>query len=134
MATLVSTIRDALNYRGKEGQLAWSGHRLAGLGTLLFFVLHVIDTSTVYFAPEHYATFINLYRSLPFQVGEILLVIAVVFHALNGFRIILLDFRPQLWKHQRALTLGTFALTALISAPAVVIMGGHAIENLGLFQ
>jgi len=134
MATLVSTLRGALRYRGKEGQAAWAGHRLAGLGTLLFFVLHVVDTSTVYFLPEHYETFIFIYRSLPFQVGEILLVVSVIYHALNGFRIILLDWRPEWWQYQRGFTLGTFALTALLSAPAVVIMGGHAIENLGLFR
>lgn len=134
MATLVSTLRGALSYRGKEGQMAWAGHRLAGLGTLLFFVLHVVDTSTVYFLPEHYETFIFIYRSLPFQVGEILLVMSVIYHALNGFRIILLDWRPEWWRHQRGFTLGTFALTVLLSAPAVVIMGGHAIENLGLFR
>lgn len=134
MATLVSTLQDAFRYRGKEGQLAWAGHRLAGLGTLLFFVLHVLDTSTVYFFPEHYGTFINLYRSLPFQIGEMLLVVAVVYHALNGFRIILLDWKPSWWKYQRGLTLFVFGLTALLSAPAVIIMGGHAIENLGLFQ
>jgi succinate dehydrogenase / fumarate reductase cytochrome b subunit len=134
MATLVSTLRGAFGYRGKEGQLAWAGHRLAGLGTLLFFLLHIVDTSTVYFLPEHYGTFISLYRSLPFQLGEMLLVVAVIYHSLNGFRIILLDWKPEWWQHQRGLTLAAFALTVLLSAPAVLIMGGHAIENLGLFQ
>jgi succinate dehydrogenase / fumarate reductase cytochrome b subunit len=134
MATLVSTIQDAFRYRGREGQLAWVGHRLAGLGTLLFFVLHVLDTATVYFFPDHYQTFINLYRTLPFQLGEMLLMVAVIYHALNGLRIILLDWRPAWWKHQRGLTLAVFGLAALLSAPALVIMGGHAIENLGLFR
>jgi succinate dehydrogenase / fumarate reductase cytochrome b subunit len=134
MATLVSTIQGALRYRGKEGQLAWVGHRLAGLGTLLFFVVHVIDTSFVYFWPSAYDHVILLYRSLPFQVGEILLLVAVIYHGFNGLRITLLDWKPRLWKYQRGFTLATFGLTALLSAPAVIIMGGHAIENLGLFQ
>lgn len=133
MATLASTIRSAMRYRGREGQLTWVGHRLAGLGTLLFFVLHVADTSTVYFLPKEYDVVIRLYRSLPFQIGEILLVVAVIYHSLNGFRIILLDAKPEWWEHQRGLALAVFALTVLLSAPAVIIMGGHAIENLGLF-
>lgn len=134
MASLASTIQGALRYRGKEGQLSWVGHRLAGLGTLLFFVVHVIDTSTVYFLPEEYDVVILLYRSLPFQIGEILLVIAVVYHAMNGFRIILLDWKPEWWKYQRGFALAVFGLTVLLATPAVIIMGGHAIENLGLFQ
>ena len=32
MSTLVLTLRESLRYKGKEGQLAWFGHRLAGLG------------------------------------------------------------------------------------------------------
>lgn len=134
MATLVSTIRGAFHYRGREGQLAWAAHRLSGLGTLLFFVLHVLDTSTLYFLPGDYDIVIKLYQSLPFQFGEILLVGSVIYHAMNGFRVILLDWRPSLWKHQRVLTLSMFAVSMLMFIPAVIIMGGHAIENLGLFE
>lgn len=130
MTTLVSTIRDGLKYRGKEGQLAWFGHRLAGLGTLLFFITHVIDTSFVYFWPEGYAHAINLYRALPFQIGEILLVLAVIYHSLNGLRITIMDWKPELWKYQREFTWGTFVLTAILFAPAFVIMGSHALANL----
>lgn len=130
MTTLITTVRDTLNYRGKEGQLAWIGHRLAGLGTLLFFTTHVIDTSWVHFWPEGYAHAINLYRQPLFQIGELMLMLAVIYHGVNGLRITLMDARPQLWRYQRELTLGTFALTALLYAPAFVIMGGHALENL----
>jgi succinate dehydrogenase / fumarate reductase cytochrome b subunit len=132
MTTLVQTIRDGIRYRGKEGQLAWFGHRLAGLGTLLFFITHVIDTSWVYFWPQGYKHAIDIYRSLPFQIGELLLMLAVIYHGLNGLRITLMDWKPGLWKYQRQLTLGVFALTALLYAPAFFIMGGHALRGLGL--
>lgn len=130
MGTLVTTIREAARYKGKEGQLAWIGHRVAGLGTLLFFILHVIDTSWVYFWPQGYAHAIALYRSLPFQIGELMLVLAVIYHGLNGLRIAIMDWKPKLWAYQRQLTLATFGLTALLYAPAFIIMGGHALENL----
>ncbi len=130
MTTLVDTIREGLRYRGREGQLAWAGHRLAGLGTLLFFITHVIDTSWVYFWPRGYGHAIAIYRSLPFQIGELLLMLAVIYHGLNGLRITIMDARPSLWKYQRAFTLAVFALTALLYAPAFVTMGSHALENL----
>jgi succinate dehydrogenase / fumarate reductase cytochrome b subunit len=130
MSTLILTVREALRYKGKEGQLAWIGHRLAGLGTLLFFITHVLDTALVTFKPEWYSHAIDLYRSLPFQIGELLLMLAVIYHGVNGLRIILMDSIPGLWKRQREMTLGTFALTALLYAPAFYLMGGHALKNL----
>lgn len=130
MSTLILTAREALRYKGKEGQLAWIGHRLAGLGTLLFFVIHVIDTSWVYFWPVGYGYATILYRSWPFQIGELFLVLAVIYHGLNGLRVALMDWKPSLWRYQRQMTLGVFGLTALLYAPAFIIMGGHALKNL----
>ncbi len=130
MAALVSTVREALRYRGKEGQLAWVGHRLAGLGTLLFFIMHVVDTSWVYFWPTGYEHAIALYKSIPFLVGELLLVAAVLYHGVNGLRVALMDWRPQLWKYQRQITLGTFALVAALYIPAFIVMMGHILDIL----
>jgi succinate dehydrogenase / fumarate reductase cytochrome b subunit len=130
MSTLILTAREALRYKGKEGQLAWIGHRLAGLGTLLFFVIHVVDTSWVYFWPEGYGHAIDLYRSWPFQIGELFLVLAVIYHGLNGLRVALMDLKPGLWQYQRQMTLGVFGLTALFYAPAFIIMGSHTLKNL----
>ncbi len=128
MATLVSTVREALRYRGQEGQLAWVGHRLAGLGTLLFFLIHVVDTSFVYFWPVGYEHAIALYKSVPFLIGELLLVAAVLYHGVNGLRVALMDWRPQLWKYQRQITLGTFALVAALYIPAFIVMMGHILD------
>ena len=130
MTTLIPTVREILRYRGKEGQLAWIGHRLGGLGTLLFFVVHVVDTSWVYFWPQGYQHAINLYRSGFFQIGELLLVLAVIYHGLNGLRIALMDWKPVLWRYQRQMTLGTFGLIVLLYVPAFIIMGSHTLENL----
>jgi succinate dehydrogenase / fumarate reductase cytochrome b subunit len=129
MSTLVTTIRDAFRYRGKEGQLAWIGHRLAGLGTLLFFIIHVVDTSFVFFWPNGYEHAIALYRSVPFLIGELFLLLAVIYHGVNGLRIALMDWRPRLWRHQRAMTLGAFALVVALYIPVFLIMAGH-IKNI----
>jgi succinate dehydrogenase / fumarate reductase cytochrome b subunit len=72
----------------------------------------------------------NIYRSLPFQFGELLLMLAVIYHGLNGLRITIMDWKPKLWKYQRQITLITFGLTALLYAPAFIIMGGHILDNL----
>ncbi|MBN1310492.1 MAG: succinate dehydrogenase, cytochrome b556 subunit [Anaerolineae bacterium] len=130
MSTFIPTVRETFRYKGKEGQLAWIGHRLGGLGTLIFFIIHVVDTSWVYFWPQGYHHAIVLYRSWPFQIGELLLVLLVIYHGLNGLRITLMDWKPTLWRYQRQMTLGTFGLTVLFYIPAFIIMGSHALKNL----
>ncbi|NDJ51584.1 MAG: succinate dehydrogenase, cytochrome b556 subunit [Chloroflexi bacterium] len=130
MTTLIGTIRESLRYKGREGQIAWMGHRLAGLGTLLFFVIHVVDTSWVFFAPELYSEAIALYKSPLFLLGEVGLMAAVIFHAINGLRIAVMDWRPQLWKYQRQISVATFAIIAILFVPAFIIMAGHIIEIL----
>ena len=105
MTTLGSTVSsfvEGLSYRGREGHLSFIGHRLAGLGTLLFLAIHILDTSTVYFGkalglPGLYAHAVDIYRSTPFMIGEILLVAAVFYHGVNGLKIILNDTFPTWW-------------------------------------
>jgi succinate dehydrogenase / fumarate reductase cytochrome b subunit len=130
MSTLVTTVREVFRYRGETGQLAWVGHRLAGLGTLLFFMIHVIDTSFVYFWPEGYGHAINLYKSVPFLIGELFLLLAVIYHGVNGVRVALMDWKPQLWRYQRQMTLGAFALVVALYIPTFIIMMGHILDIL----
>jgi succinate dehydrogenase / fumarate reductase cytochrome b subunit len=63
--------------------------------------------------------------SVPFLCGELVLVLAVIYHGVNGLRVALMDFRPQLWRYQRQMTLGTFGLVAMLYAPAFILMVGH---------
>ncbi len=85
-------------YRGRYGQWSWVLHRLSGLGVILFLLLHVIDTSTVAFAPQIYDFFLSLYKNPLFGLGEIGLAAALVYHAVNGVRVTIMDFWPSLWQ------------------------------------
>ncbi len=98
MATLISSLWDGLTYRGRESQWAFIFHRVSGLAILSFLLLHILDTATVYFAPSLYAHAIDLYRTPPFMLGEIALVAAILFHGLNGYKIIYFDQKPLRWR------------------------------------
>jgi succinate dehydrogenase cytochrome b556 subunit len=119
-----SAIIGNLTYRGGASQLAFIGHRLSGLGTLLFLIVHILDTSTVYFFPELYEHAIEIYRSTPMMLGEIVLILGVIFHGANGLRLALLNLNPRLWSGDRpARGFGlTLAVTALLGAPAIFFM------------
>lgn len=122
---LRTTLVGGLRYRGREGQWSYFLNRVSGLGTLLFLAVHILDTATVYFAPSLYQHAIELYRSTPFMVGEIALVAAVLFHGLNGYKIILFDLEPRRWNERseaRAFWLVS-GLSLLLWLPAAYFMG-----------
>jgi len=132
MSTLKATLSGSVSYRGREGQLSFILHRLTGLGTLLFLTIHILDTATVYFAPNLYDHAIAIYQSTPFMIGEILLVFSVLFHGANGLRVALFDLFPHLWRErtQRSAFYITLTIAILLWLPAAFIMG----RNLVIFN
>jgi succinate dehydrogenase / fumarate reductase cytochrome b subunit len=128
LTSLVLTVTETLRYRGKIGQWSWVLHRITGLGVLLFLTLHVIDTSWSVFYPELYVEAIAYYQSPLFTLGEFALVACVVYHAINGIRIVVFDFRPRWWKYQQRAAYWVLGLSVVILIPTFLIMGGHALR------
>jgi succinate dehydrogenase / fumarate reductase cytochrome b subunit len=126
---LVTTLQETLRYRGAIGQWSWVLHRLTGLGVVFFLVLHVIDTSWAVFYPDLYEHAIAAYQSPLFTIGEFGLVLAVVYHALNGVRISLFDFRPAWWRHQQAAARYVLLITALLLIPVFIVMFSHVVAH-----
>jgi len=80
---------------------SWVLHRITGVGIFFFLLVHILDTSLVRVSPEAYNAVIDTYKTPIMGLGEIALVAAIGFHALNGLRIILIDFWKVGAKHQR---------------------------------
>jgi len=66
-------------------------HRLTGLGLVSYFVLHILVTSSRAFGPEAWEQWMGTVAGPLFRVGEFLVVLAFLFHALNGVRLILIE-------------------------------------------
>ncbi|HEU0014105.1 MAG TPA: succinate dehydrogenase, cytochrome b556 subunit [Longimicrobium sp.] len=116
------SIGQALRYKGRLGMWTWMLHRVTGLGILAFLVLHVVDTAIVVYWPDLYDHALGLYRHPVFRVAELAIFFAVLFHALNGLRIIVQDFWPIAMMHQRRLAVGASVLTAVLILPVAWIM------------
>ena len=101
-------------YRLRTGMTAWILHRLSGLAILLYLVLHVWGLKAVT-DREAYNALITGYHAPLFKLGEFMLLAAVVYHALNGLRIVLIDFLGWSPKQKRLFwTLGAVALVLLV--------------------
>jgi succinate dehydrogenase / fumarate reductase cytochrome b subunit len=119
-------------YRGGEGMLAWAFHRISGVAIWSFVVLHVIDIYLVGAAPEAYDTLLVIYATPPGIVLEWLLGAAVLYHALNGLRITIIDFWPRLSRYHRALWYANWIAFAAIGIPVTVIIFGQLMRSLGM--
>ena len=107
-------------YRGREGMWSWVLHRITGVSIYFFLLVHILDTALVRISPEAYDAVIGTYKNPVMGLGETGLVAAILFHALNGLRIILIDFWSAGTKHQRVIfwvVIGLWAVLMLGFAP-----------------
>ena len=107
-------------YRGREGMWSWVLHRITGVAIYFFLLVHILDTALVRVSPEAYNIVIGSYQTPFMGVAEIALVGAIVFHAFNGIRIILVDFWNIGTKHHVALfyvVLGLWLATMIAFTP-----------------
>jgi succinate dehydrogenase / fumarate reductase cytochrome b subunit len=89
------SLKDALRYQGKGPMLTYFLHRIGGLGMVTLVGLHVLAS----FMGGTVGRSINLiYENWAFQIVVFFL---VLFHMINGLRIIILDLFPKLIEHQR---------------------------------
>lgn len=111
-----------LSYRGREGYWAWLLHRVSGVAIILFLFLHVLDTSLIGFGPAAYETFVSFYRVPLFRVLEVALAGAVLYHGINGLRIILIDFVETATRVQRQLWYVVWASFLVLFLPTAFFM------------
>ncbi|WP_299037260.1 succinate dehydrogenase, cytochrome b556 subunit [uncultured Pseudokineococcus sp.] len=107
-------------YRGREGMWSWVAHRITGLLIFVFLLVHVLDTSLVRVAPEAYNVVIETYKNPVVGLGEAGLVGAVLFHAFNGIRVMLVDFWSGGPKYHRQMLWAVGALWVLLMVPFLV--------------
>ena len=117
-------------YRGRVGQWTWIAHRVTGVAILIFLFAHIVDTALVGWGPDAYNRVVAVYHNPVVELMELGLVAAVIYHALNGVRIMILDFWPETATRHRWLSLGTLALFAGAMAPITFLMGRRIIEGL----
>src|SRR3954469_7983441 len=111
-----------VGYRGGEGMLAWAFHRISGVAIWLFVILHVIDIFLVGAAPRVYDTLLAIYATPGGIIMEWLLGAAVLYHALNGLRIVVMDFWPPLTRFHKQRWLPAWIVFAAVVLPVAYVI------------
>jgi succinate dehydrogenase / fumarate reductase cytochrome b subunit len=107
-------------YRGREGMWSWVAHRITGVTLFFFLFAHVIDTAMVRVSPEAYNNAVETYKNPIVGLMEVGLVAAFLFHALNGIRVILVDFWSQGPRLQKQMTYSVLVIWVVLMVPFVV--------------
>jgi len=105
-------------YKGDPGMWSWVAHRISGVAIFFFLFVHVLDTALVTVSPETYNEVIDTYKSPIVGLMEIGLVALVLFHALNGLRIALVDFWAKGAKYQRVMLWAVLGIWVVVFAAA----------------
>ena len=117
-------------YRGREGMWSWVAHRVTGVLIFFFLFAHVLDTALVRVSPESYNAVIETYKNPIVNLLEVGLVGAVLFHAFNGIRIMLVDFWSKGVRLQRQMLYVVVTLFLILMIPATYFMMRHTVETM----
>jgi len=109
---------------------SWVAHRITGVLTFFFLFAHVLDTALVRVSPETYNQIIETYKNPFVNLMEVGLVGAVLFHALNGLRIMLVDFWSQGPRYQRQMLWGIVTVWVLVMIPGTYFMIERTVTGL----
>ncbi|TQL59236.1 succinate dehydrogenase subunit C [Oryzihumus leptocrescens] len=99
---------------------SWVAHRISGVLIFFFLFAHVLDTALVRVSPEAYNSVIGTYKNPIVGLGELGLVAAVLFHAFNGIRVILVDFWSRGPKVQRQMFWAVIAIWVVLFVPFAI--------------
>ncbi len=111
-----------LRYRGSEGMVAWAFHRISGLGIVAFVVLHVFDIFLAGSIPRPTTTSWPSTRATIGRMLEVLLGAALFYHALNGVRILLMDFWPRLTVYHKQIWYANWVIFFGVGLPGAFII------------
>lgn len=115
---VIDEVKPVQKYRIRTGMFAWMAHRLSGVAVVIYLVLHVWGLRALT-DREAFNELIAGYHAPIFKIGEVALLAAVVYHALNGLRIVLIDFMG--WSPKQARMFWTLFAVAVL----LIVIGGY---------
>ena len=122
-AGIAGRFRSTREERAELHRLAFYAHRITGFAIFAFLCLHILDLATYALSPATYNELHVLYGTAPMRVFESGLLFAILFHTLNGLRLLLVDLADLGVEASRRVLVAVVALTvALGGAGSAVIV------------
>lgn len=124
---IIQNIRNdrAIIYRGDIGQYAWILHRASGVGLVFFLLVHVIDIMLVGLGSDIYDHTVAFYGNWFVIPMEIILVGAVIYHTLNGIRVMAVNFTEKGPVKEAKAFWWVLAATVILTIPSGIVILIH---------
>ena len=129
MSGTLSRTRRRTLYRGDPAMWSWVLHRITGATVFFFLFVHVLDTALVRVSPQAYNEVVETYKTPIIGLMELGLVACVLYHGLNGLRVILIDFWWQGPRYQRQMLWAVAGIWLVTMTAATVVIGSHMAER-----
>lgn len=101
----------------KTGMWAWIGHRITGLVLVAYVFMHLSFLSTASVSSGGFDSLMEVTSQPLFVAMDFLLIIVVIYHAMNGARVIMFDLGLGI-RHQK------LVFWICMAVAAVLIVGG----------
>lgn len=107
-------------------------HRVTGVGLLVYFLLHIVVTSSRALGQASWEAAMGRVTGPIFVIGEFLVFAAFAFHALNGLRLVLIElgfavgkpFEPVYPYKTSVNVQRPLSILVMLLAAIVVVLGG----------
>jgi succinate dehydrogenase / fumarate reductase cytochrome b subunit len=111
------------SYRYRWGEGMWSHlfHRVSGLALILYLSMHIWVENHIQKGQAAYDALMRLLDTFPFKVGEAFLLAAILFHSINGMRLVVMDSGIGIRK-QRASFWLVFAICAMLGIAGGIVI------------
>jgi len=122
-------ISENLSYKKDSGSWAWILHRMTGIALIGYLFLHVYSLSPLTEGEAAFNSKMQTFTTPPFMVLEWFLFAFVLFHSLNGIRIVIVDWADGA-KYQKQLYKMSWVIGIILFLGMGAIMFAHEIKNL----
>ncbi len=108
------------------GMISYVFHRISGIAISIYLILHIYTLSAVRSGTEAFNHSIAKYDNLFGHSMEYLILIAVLYHTLNGIRILLADFFNMTLLHKRLVLLTWISFIIILGLSIKYFFSGPA--------
>jgi len=111
------------SYRYRWGEGMWSHvfHRLSGLALVLYISMHIWVVHHIQHGQAAYDSLMDLLHKPMFRVGEALLLAAILYHSINGMRLVVMDGGVGMRWHRSTFWL-VFAICAILGIAGGIVL------------
>ncbi len=117
----------------KTGMWAWIGHRITGVVLVVYIFLHLsfITTASLSNGEKSFNDLMAITSQPLFIVLDFLLVVVVIYHAVNGFRVMLFDAGIGI-RRQKAIFWIAIVIAAVLIVAGIIALW-HLVFPGGIF-